>query len=103
MQSFHFENPKAIYDAAFVEIDIAEWLETETIQDPVGFSAVDQDGADATAEVLDLVRSGFSGSRLLPYIKGGVDRVRYTVLCQVDTLEGNHQEFRITFSVREAP
>lgn len=102
MQQFTFERIKAIYDAAFVEVDILEWLESESIQ-AVTYSAVDSSGGDATAEVLDLGRSGYVGYRLLPYIKGGVDLETYTVLCQVDTIEGNHQEFRIKFKVREAP
>ena len=102
MEQFTFERPKAIYDAAFVEVDIIEWLETETIQ-AVTYSAVDSDGGDATSDVLDLGRSTYDGARLLPFIQGGVNLERYTVLCQVDTLEGNHQEFRIVFKIREAP
>ena len=102
MEAFTFERPKANYDAAFVEIDIIEWLENETIQD-VTYSAIDSSGVDATAEILDLVRSGYAGALLLPYVKGGIDGERYNVLCQVDTLEGNHQEFRLIFTVREAP
>ena len=102
MEQFYFDRAKAIYDAAYVEVDIIEWLETETIQS-VTYSAVDSSGADATSVVLDLVNSTFQGSRLLPYIEGGVDLEQYTVLCQVATLEGNFQEFRIKFRVREAP
>ena len=102
MEAFSFERPKAIYDAATVELDISEWLEEETIQD-VTYSAVDSAGDPATAEVLDLGLSSYLGDFLLPYIKGGVDGEKYTVLCQVNTVEGNYQEFRIVFTVREAP
>ncbi len=102
MEQFVFDRAKANYDAAYVEIDITEWLESETIQ-AVTYSAVDSSGADATAEVLDLLRSNYSGTLLLPYVKGGINLEQYTVLCRVDTLEGNHQEFRLKFNVREAP
>jgi hypothetical protein len=102
MEAFNFERPKAVFDAAFVEIDITDWLETETI-DTVTFSAVDSDGVDATATVIDDGLSGFNGALVLPYIKGGVDGERYNVLCQVETVEGNYQEFRLIFTVREAP
>ena len=102
MEQFTFDRIKANYDAAFVEIDIEEWLEAETIQS-VTYSAVDAAGGDATSEVLDLGRSGYSGSRVLPYVKGGIDLETYTVLCQVATLEGSFQEFRLRFRVREAP
>ena len=102
MEQFAFERPKAIYDEAYVEIDIAEWLENETIN-AVTFTAVDSDGTDATSVVLDVGQSTFSGSLVYPFIKGGVDLQRYTVLCQVDTVEGSQQEFRVVFTVREAP
>lgn len=101
MEQFTFERPKAIYDEAFVEIDISEWLESETIED-VTFTAVDELGNDATSVVLDLGQSTFNGVYVYPFIKGGVDTTRYYVLCQVDTAEGSQQEFRVTFKVKEA-
>ena len=102
MEQFTFDRPKAIFDAAFVEVDIAEWLEAETIQDVV-YSAVDSSGGDATSVVINLGRSTYQDSRLLPFIQGGVDGETYTALCQVTTIEGNFQEFRIKFRIREAP
>lgn len=102
MEAFNFERPKANYDEAFTEINISEWLENETIQD-VTFSAVDSADVDATSEVLDLGLSAYAGTYVYPFIKGGVDGEKYTVLCQVDTIEGSQQEFRVIFTIREAP
>ncbi len=102
MESFSFERPKATYDEAYVEIDIADWLENETIN-AVTFTAVDSAGGDATAVVLDVGQSTFNGSLVYPFIKGGVDLEKYTVLCQVDTVEGSQQEFRVVFKIKEAP
>jgi len=100
MEQFTFERPKAIFDEAYVEIDITEWLEDETIQ-TVDFSAVDELGADATSVVLDVGQSTFNGVYLYPFVVGGVDATRYYVLCQVTTVEGSQQEFRVTFKVKE--
>jgi hypothetical protein len=102
MEQFAFERPKATFDEAFTEVNIADWLGQETISD-VTFSAVDSAGGDATAAVLDLILSTFTGTYLYPWIKGGVDGEKYTVLCQVDTAEGSQQEFRVIFKIREAP
>ncbi len=102
MEEFFAERLKANYDAAYIEIELSVWLEQENLQTVV-YSALDSAGGDATAEVLDLVRSTYSGTKLLPYVRGGLDLESYVVLCRVDTLEGSQQEFRIRFRVREAP
>ena len=102
MEQFCFERPKATFDEGYVEIDISDWLETETIDD-VTFSAKDSAGADATSVVLDVGQCTFVGSNVYPFIRGGVDLERYYVLCQVETIEGSQQEFRVVFNVREAP
>ena len=102
MEQFCFNRPKANYDAAFVEIDVTAWLGDEVLT-AVTFSALDSEGANATAEVLDLTESTFADGIIMPYIKGGIDLERYTVICQADTVNGSHQEFRIVFNIREAP
>ena len=102
MEEFYYDNPKAIFDEEFVEVDIATWLSTETISS-VSFTAVDSDGVDATATVLNVGASTYSGSVLQPFIKGGVNLERYTVVCQVTTSGGSKQEYRIKFRIKEAP
>lgn len=102
MEQFAFERPKAVFDEAYSEINIADWLENETIN-TVTFTAVDSAGGDATSVVLDVGQSTFNGTFVYPFIKGGVDLERYTVLCQVDTVEGSQQEFRVIFKIKEAP
>ena len=102
MQQFCFKRAKAIFDSGFVEIDISPWLTDEIISNVV-FSAVDSSGNDATAEVVDIGQSTFDISNIYPFVKDGIDGERYNVLCQMTTVQGNEQEFRLVFNVREAP
>lgn len=101
MEQFAFENPKAIFDELFIEIDITVWLGSEIISSVV-YTAVNQAGADVTANIVDAVKSTYAGALLKPFIKAGVDASKNTLVCQVTTNNDSKQEYRVIFKVKEA-
>ena len=72
--------------------DISTWLGTDTIS-AVAYSAVDNDGNDASADVLDAASHDNTSTVIKPYIKGGADGVVYTVKMLVTTAGGDAQTF----------
>jgi hypothetical protein len=75
---------KAPQTAYAVEIDIASWLGTETIQS-VAYSAVDEDGVDVTTTLLDSGKHAFSGSKIKPWVRAGTAGKSYLVFAVVTT------------------
>jgi len=87
-------------DAFQVTMDISDWLDTDEIS-TVAYSAVDGDGEDATAAVLDALKHTNTTTVIKPYIKGGVDGAIYTVKCLVATSDGDDKAFYLKFSCKE--
>jgi len=94
---------KPPYDEWFVTIDLSTWLDDDTIS-AVAYTAVkDSDDSDATAAVLDAGENTNTTTLLKPYIKGGAAGENYTVVCRVDTANGDHGEWYIKFYCKEEP
>ena len=93
---------KPSYARWFIDIDISNWIGTETIQ-TVNFSAKEEGGEDggATSTVLDVAKCTRSDNVLKPYIMGGESGKRYHVIMQVVTAEESRDEFALTFKVND--
>lgn len=87
-------------DAFQVTMDISDWLDTDEISSVV-YSAVDGDGEDATATVLNVAKHTNTTTVIKPYIQGGVDDTIYTVKCLITTSDGDDKAFYLKFSCKE--
>ncbi len=83
-----------------ITIDISEWLGTDQISS-VAYSAVDGDGNDATATVLDAAKHTNTTTVIKPYIKGGLDDTIYTGKCLVTISDGDKKAFYFKFPCEE--
>jgi hypothetical protein len=81
-------NPVAPDDEHKVEFDIIAWLGTDIIS-TVAYSAVDEWGTDATADVLVIAKHSNTDTVIKPYIKGKTANVSYTVKCVVTANNAN--------------
>jgi hypothetical protein len=77
-----------------VTIDITTWLDGDTI-DSVTFTATDEDGEDATDDVLVTGSCSYTDTQIRAYIKGGTDGTVYTVKCAVVTAASDKKSFYI--------
>jgi len=88
MEVFKIVNPVHPSEEGFVEIDISVWLNGDTIKDVTYTAKNARTNADATATVLDLGLSTFSGVYLRPYLLGGsVNKVSYKIIAMVECNE----------------
>lgn len=83
-----------------ITMDISDWLGTDEISS-VTYSAVDGDGTDATATVLDAGKHTNTTTVIKPYIKGGLDDTIYTIKCLVATSDGDDKAFYSKFQCEE--
>jgi hypothetical protein len=75
-------------------IDISTWLDGDTIAD-ITFTAVDDNGDDATETALDADLCTFTDTIIKPYVLGGTDGVVYTIKCAVVTANGDKKSFYV--------
>jgi len=87
-------------DEFMVTIDISDWLDTDTISSVV-YSAVDGNGNDVAATVLDAAKHTNTNTVIKPYIKGGADDTKYTVKCLVTTDAGDKKAFYVQWTCEE--
>ena len=93
--------PLGSSDEFQVSFDISTWLGTDEISS-VAYSAVDETGADATADVLTLANHANTTTIIKPYIKGGsTNKKQYTVKMLPTTVNGYKKAFYIKFSTRD--
>lgn len=83
-----------------VTMDISTWLGVDTIAGVV-YSAVDDDGEDATAVVLDDGQNTNTNTVIKPYLKGGTDGSKYSIKMLVTTDGGDEKAFYIIFVCEE--
>ena len=83
-----------------ITFDISTWLGTDTISS-VAYSAVDNDGTDAAAAVLDADNHENTTTVIKPWIKGGTDATLYTVKMLVTTTAGAVKAFYIKLYCEE--
>ena len=79
-----------------VTMDISTFLGIDTISSVV-YSAVDADGTDATAAVLDADSHENTATVIKPYVLGGTDGAVYTIKMMVTTTAGDDKAFYIRF------
>jgi len=87
-------------DGFQVTIDISDWLGSDTIES-VAYSAVDGDGEDASATVLDAEKHTNTTTVIKPYLKGGTTGTIYTVKCLVTTAAGDDKAFYLKYNCEE--
>lgn len=87
-------------DQFSVTFDISAWLDSDTI-DSVEYSAMDADGNDETANVLDADLHQNSSTGIQPYIKGGTTGEIYTIKMLVTTAAADKKAFYIKFVCTE--
>lgn len=89
-------------DQMQVTIDISDWLGTAAISS-VAYTAVDGDGVDAAAAVLDAAKHTNTTTIVKPFIKGGVDGKSYVVKCLVtsDAANADKKAFYLKWDCRE--
>jgi hypothetical protein len=85
-------------EAGYASIDISSWLLTETITN-VDFTAFNKKSKSSSPEVLDSVKSTFTGVYLKPYLKGGLDKNSYIIRMVVTTNQQSIGEFILEFNV----
>ena len=83
-----------------ISFDIETWLGSDTISS-VAYSAVDGDGDDASAAVLDADSHENTNTVIQPYILGGTAGNTYTVKMLVTTADGDVKAFYISFVCAE--
>ena len=89
-------------DQMQVTIDASDWLGSDTISSVV-YTAVDGDGVDAAATVLDAAKHTNTNTVIKPFIKGGEDGASYVVKCLVTSNAANADKkaFYIKWDCRE--
>lgn len=85
-----------------VTIDISDFLDEDAIDD-VDFSALDEDGENATEDVIDPDKCGFTDSVLQPYILGGSNGKSYIVKClaTLDNENADDKAFYVKWDCRQ--
>ena len=79
-----------------VDIDISTWLDTDTISSVV-YTAVDDDGDDATSTVLITGQCSETSTIMTVYIKGGTHDNWYILKMVVSTTAGDEKTFYLKF------
>ena len=89
-------------DEMQVTITISDWLGSDTISS-VAYTAVDGDGVDAAATVLDAAKHTNTNTVIKPFIKGGEDGENYVVKCLVTSNAANADKkaFYVKWDCRE--
>lgn len=85
-----------------VTIDISDFVDDDVI-DAVVFSAEDEDGVDATADVVDDAKCAFTDTVIQPYIKGGTDGKSYIVKClaTMDNVNADEKAFYVKWDCNQ--
>jgi hypothetical protein len=79
MEVFKVIDPKDPSEGWYCDVDIAKWLDGDTIA-AVAYTAKNvKTGADVTSALLSPTLSTFTGTHLRPYIQGGANATRYRV------------------------
>ena len=79
-----------------VDIDISTWLDADTISS-VAYSAVDDDGDDASTTVVDVAQCSETTDTITLYIKGGSHDEWYIIKMIVSTAGGDEKTFYLKF------
>lgn len=101
-QKFTVKNHKHSWEQFYIDINIASWLGTETIAN-VDFVAQDQYENPETANLLDAVKSTFSGTVVKPFIKAGTVGEYYWIFCKVTTNQSSKGVFILKVGVLDIP
>jgi len=97
----YIEEPLGTSDEVQPTFDISAWLSTDEISSVV-YSAVDETGADVTADVLTLAKHTNTTTVMKPWIKGGgTNNKRYTVKMLPTSVNLEKKAFYIKYSVRD--
>jgi hypothetical protein len=83
-----------------ITMDISTWLDGDTI-DSVAYSAVDDDGIDVSATVLDADQHSHTDTVLRPYVIGGADDAIVKIKMKVTTAGGDLKSFYINYICNE--
>ena len=83
-----------------ITFDISTWLDSDTISSVV-YSAVDNDGDDATASVINAGSCTNTTTVIKPYVLGGTDGEVYIIKCLVTTTAGDVKAFYIKMVCEE--
>jgi hypothetical protein len=79
-----------------VDMDISTWLDADTIASAV-YTAVDEDGEDATSMVLETGICSETNTVLTVYLNGGTHDVWYMVKIVVTTANADDKTFYLKF------
>jgi hypothetical protein len=96
---FNLPEEKPAWSQIYVDIDITDFLGTETIQSVVFTASCEDTGADATTVVLDQARCTYDGTVLKPFVQAGKAGYTYLVEMRVTTVEGTQESFFVRFDV----
>lgn len=99
---FSIAQKKPVYSQWFVELDISNWLDGDTISN-VDFSAIDDStGLDTTDDILDMTKCIWDVTTgiIKPYIKGGSSDIIYKIQMKVQTTSGDKEIFWLILPVR---
>jgi hypothetical protein len=92
---------KAPQTAYGVEIDIASWLGTETIQGVVWTAKDEETSADVSSTFLDSGKHAFTGAKIKPWIRAGTSGHTYLVTGVVTTTVGSIDVFCVRVVVKD--
>lgn len=96
---FQISLSKPTYAQWFVELDISQWVGSETL-DTVNFSAKEKEtGSDVSTVILDDVKCTYANNILKPFIRAGTDKIDYRITIECGTQEGSKEVFYIDFDV----
>jgi hypothetical protein len=86
-QKFYLSRPKDPYEKWFAKIDAAPWLDGETIYN-VDFTAVELvTNTDFSYTLLDQAKCTFSGTFIMPYVRGGTNGKNYVITMKLQTVD----------------
>jgi len=87
-------------DQFAIQIDISDWLGTDTISS-VAYSATNGNGSDVSTNVVDANKCTNTQTIIKPYIKGYLTGKEYTVKCLVTTSGGDKKAWYVKFECKE--
>ena len=93
-------DPLHTEDSFQIRFNIGAWLATDAI-DSASYTAWDELGQDATANVIDAAKSSYTTDALRPWIKGGgTNKKQYTVQMKATATCGESLTFYLKFEVK---